>query len=84
MCLRFVCEMGLIGSHLIRQRVHDDRVGHQAQRMDLAHQHIGRDLVELNVLEEVAQHLLQRQVLRVKVHLPSKGGISLDQSLSLN
>ena len=67
-------EMGvLIGSHLIGQRVHDDRVGHQAQRVDLSHQHVGRDLVELDVLQEVPEDLLQRQVLRIKVDLEDKG-----------
>lgn len=62
-------QRGLIGSHLIGQRVHDDRVGHQSERVDLAHQHVGGYLVELDVLEEVAEHLLQRQVLRVEVDL---------------
>lgn len=49
-------------SHLISQRVHYDAVRHQSERVHLPHQHVGRDLVELDVLQEVAYDVLQRRV----------------------
>lgn len=44
--------------HLVSESVHDDGVGHQAQRVDLPHEHVGGDLVKLDVLQEVADDLL--------------------------
>jgi hypothetical protein len=49
--------------HLIGQRVHDDRVGYDTERMDFAHQNVGGYFVEVNVLQEVADDLLQVYVL---------------------
>lgn len=63
---------GVRDSHLIGQRVHDDRVRHQPEWVDLAHQDVRRDLVELNVLEEVAEHFLQSDVLGIEVDLERK------------
>lgn len=37
--------------------------------MNLTHQNVGRDLVELDVLEEVAKDLFERQLVRVEVDL---------------
>ena len=45
--------------HLIGQRVHDDAVWHKTQGVHLPHQHVGWDLVELDVLQEVADHVLE-------------------------
>lgn len=53
-------------THLVGQGIHDDRIGHQIQRMNLSHQHIGRNLMELYVLQEGAQYLLDVNVLPEK------------------
>ena len=46
---------------LVGQRVHDDVVGHDAQRVDVLHQDGGRHLVELDELEEGGDDLAQDQ-----------------------
>lgn len=55
--------MTQIMTHLIRQRIHNDGVWYQAERVNLSHQDVGRDLVELNIFQEVPNHILQGHVL---------------------
>ena len=45
--------------HLVSQGVHDDVVGNDAQRVNLFHEDVGRDHVELDVLQEAAQNLAE-------------------------
>ena len=54
---------------LIRKRVHDDVIGDDAQRVDLLHEHVGRDHVEVNVLEEAAENFRQIAVGRIAIFL---------------
>lgn len=44
---------------LISQSIHDDMIGHNAERMNFLHEDVGRDHMEVDVLEEAAQDLRQ-------------------------
>lgn len=56
---RQFCGINGGGISLVSQRVHDDCVGNQAERMNLSHQNVGGDFMELNVLEKVPDYLLE-------------------------
>lgn len=57
----------MLSAYLIGQSIHDNGIRHQAQRMDFTHQYVGWNLVELDVLEEVADDVVQRLVLVEKL-----------------
>ena len=44
---------------MIGQSIHDDVVGNNAEWVDLLHEHVGRDHVKVDVLEEAAKHLVK-------------------------
>lgn len=70
--------------HLICQGIHNDRIRHKSQRMDLSHQHVCRNLVELNVLQEVPDHLLKVDIwVRVAILLAPHQGSLKSSNLSL-
>lgn len=62
-------------THLVGQSIHDYCIGHQVQRMDLAHQHIGWYLMELYVLQKCAQYFLDVNVLQWGIRLDLAWGI---------
>jgi hypothetical protein len=48
--------------HLVGESVHDDTIGHETKRMHLTHQNIGWDLVELNILQKIANYFFELRI----------------------
>ena len=56
-------------SHLVGEGVHDDVVGHEAERVNLLHEDVGRDHVEVDELEEGSEGVGDVAIGRVTVLL---------------
>lgn len=70
--------------YLIGEGVHDDVVGYDAQGVDLLHEDVGRDQVEVDELEEGGEYLGQLLVGGVAVlFAPHQGGLELGELVRL-
>lgn len=52
-------QVSCINVHLVSKRVHDDAVRNVAQRVDVLHKNIGRDLMKVDVLQKTTDGLVQ-------------------------
>lgn len=71
--------------YLESQGIHDNMIWNQTERVNFPHQYRGRNLVELDTLEEAGHHFAKvggrRRGITVTLR-PGQGGVELDKFIS--